>query len=461
MMQSKRFSLVILILLLSLGCNFSEIGKTTNGAEINKTATMEGFNASPTAGGVIDALSGPGDHSTKTSGVQATATLNPTLSKLEVVFLKNGDLWYWTPSETRRLTTTGNVFQPRLSPDGYWVAFLRPVGNFQVELWAIDVQGKNERILVSVDNLNIIGGGARDPNSLAIAPYDYEWVPDSHVLAFNTQQILPGPGLFLLDDFHLVDADSQKLSMVLLAGWGGRFKISPDASKIALSTPTRVALANLDGSDFWEAMHYKPVTTYSDYRYYAQPVWKSDSSGIWVAIPPEDPLTDPVDSTNLYEIMLTERAARLVNQIRAVSVLETPIAYSPDAKYLVYLQESGDPQKHLRELYIAKPDGSGAWMYQRDYLLKFVTWSVDARHFVYIVGENQSVWLGDIQAPAKEILTGITPLAQIRWIDAENFLFTRVNYDKVDLFLGNLESPARLIAEQIDPPLIFDYFLGD
>ncbi len=394
-------------------------------------------------------------------GFQPTATFNPKLSSLQVVYVKQGDLWRWSVAGDQQLTVTGNVYQPCLSPDGQLVAFIRPVGDFQVELWAIDINGRDERVLVTVDDLNTIGGGFRDPNALAIAPYEFRWVPGTHLLAFNTQQVLQGPGLFLLDDFHIVNADTMQLNMVLLSGWGGQFQVSPDGKMVALSTPSQIALANLDGSDYRQVLTYAPVTTYSDYRYYARPSWKMDSSGLWAAIPPEDPMAEPIEATSLYEISVSEASARRVNQIPAVSFIESPVAYSPDARYLIYLKDSGDPQAHLRELYISKPDGSGAWMYQKDYLLKFMKWSVDSSNFVFTVGEDQTAWLGNLNAPAKEILPSHNPIAQIQWIDAEHFLFARVDLDLVNLYLGNLENPARLLADQIDPPLIFDFHLGN
>lgn len=392
--------------------------------------------------------------------LKATATFNPKLSNLLVIYVKDGNLWRWDASGNNQLTVSGDVQQPQLSPDGKLVAFLRPVGDFHTEMWMIDVTGENERVLVSVDDLNTIGGGFRDPNAVAIAPYEFEWVPNTHLVAFNTQQILQGPGLFLLDDFHLVDADRIELKLVLLSGWGGVFRISPNGEKVALSTPTQISLANLDGSDFRQVLQYPQIITYSDYRYYARPVWKPDSSGLWVAIPSVDPLVEPVEPTSLYEIVPDDGNAKLVNQIMTVSFIETPVSYSPDAEYLIYLRESGNPQDHLRELYISKPDGSGAWMYQRDYLLKYVGWSIDSRRFLYTVGENQSAWLGDVNAAAVSILPEYNPIDQIKWIDRDNFLFTRVNYDAADLFLGNVQSPPRLLETRIDPPMIFDYFLG-
>ncbi len=459
-MKAYRFLSLLIIIPFLAGCSLSRPQATEESLLPGEptTAELPGASQTETAEGTQLA---PVETPEDLAAIQATATFNPSLSGLLVVYLKDGNLWRWNATGSQQLTTSGDVYQPNLSPDGKLVAFLRPVGDFQVELWAIDANGQNERILVSVDELNTIGGGARDPNAVAIAPYEFDWVPGTHRLAFNTQQILQGPGLFLLDDFHIVDADQMQLKMILLAGWGGVFQISPDGEKVALSTPTQIALADLDGSNYRQVLTYTPVTTYSDYRYYARPVWKQDSSGLWVAIPPIDPLAEPVEATSLYEIQLSEPTARLVNLAPAVSYIESPVSYSPDGEYLIYLKETGEPTAHLRELFISKPDGSGAWVYQRDYLLKFIGWSSDSKRFVYTVGENQAAWLGDIQAPATEMLTELNPLTHLQWIDSDHFLFTRVNLDRVDLYLGNLESPPRLLVEEIDPPMIFDFYLED
>lgn len=459
MMKLRIVLSLIVIVLLGAGCSFERPQPSPE--SLASTGTLAVTTAELTLPvGVLEETQAGVTHTPEDGLLEPTATFNPKFSSLAVVYVKGGDLWRWNPSGGQQLTFTKDAFQPKLSPDGKVVAFLRPVGDFQIQLWAININGENERILVSVDDLNTIGGGVRDPNAVAIAPYEYEWVPGTHLLAFNTQQILQGPGLFLLDDFHLVDADNLQLKMVLLAGWGGVFKVSPDGEKVVLSTPDQIAMANLDGSNYRQVLTYKPVITYSDYRYYARPVWKMDSSGLWVAIPPEDPLAEPVEATGLYEILLSEPTGRLVNQINTVSYIESPVSYSPDGQYLIYLMESGDPQAHLRELYISKPDGSGAWMYQRDYLLKFINWSIDSSHFVYAVGENQAAWLGNLQTAAQEVLPELNPITHLQWIDSENFLIARVNLEKVDLYLGNLQSPGRLIAEQIDAPLFFDFYLG-
>ena len=166
----------------------------------------------------------------------------------------------------------------------------------------MDASGDNQRLLVNIEDLNTIGGGVRDPSAVAVTPYQFEWVPGTHLLAFNTQQIFQGPGLSFLDDFHLVDADSLELKFVLLPGWGGSFTLSPDGKKVALATPNNISTANLDGTNYTQVMTYTPVITYGDYRFYASPVWSADSQELRVAIPPADPLAEPAQPTTIWLI---------------------------------------------------------------------------------------------------------------------------------------------------------------
>ncbi len=182
------------------------------------------------------------------------------------------------------------------------IAYLRPADDFHLEMWAIDVDGENERKLVSVADLDAIGGGVRDPSALAINPYRFDWVPGTHQLAYNTHQVFQGPGLSLLNDLNLVEADTLQKTNLLLSGWGGEFFYSPDGSQIAIVQPDKVILANADGSDYRPVMNYPAVTTYSEYRYYASPVWAADGKSLRLALPPVDPLATPRQPTSLWRI---------------------------------------------------------------------------------------------------------------------------------------------------------------
>ena len=84
-----------------------------------------------------------------------TPTLEPTSSPgvLRVAFIdENGNIILW--SETQQdlvpLTTGGRVADLRLSPDGKIVVFTRMFDFTSLELWAINTDGTDERLLVSV-----------------------------------------------------------------------------------------------------------------------------------------------------------------------------------------------------------------------------------------------------------------------------------------------------------------------
>ena len=145
------------------------------------------------------------------------------------------------------MTQSGEVNRPRLSPDSKVIAYLRPADDFHLEIWAIDIDGKNERKLVSVADLDAIGGGVRDPSALAINPYSFDLAAGTRTLAYNTHQVFQGPGLSLLNDLNLVEADTMQKTNLLLSGWGGEFFIrrmgarSPSASRIRSSWRMRMA----------------------------------------------------------------------------------------------------------------------------------------------------------------------------------------------------------------------------
>ncbi len=386
-----------------------------------------------------------------------TATFTQQLADLRIAYIKDGDIWIWSRQESKKITHSGDVHKVRISPDGEIAAFLRPSGDYYVELWAVDLSGKNERLLVSIGDLNTIGGGELDPSAVAVIPYQFEWVPGTHLLAFNTQQVFQGPGLTLLDDFHLVDADTLELQYVLLPGWGGVFTISPDGEKVAISTPTEVYLANLDGADYVQALTYPAVTTYSDYRYYLQPQWTMDSQALRAAVPPVDPLAEPAQPTSLWLIPADGSGALQTGSVISVPYIESPVSFSPDLKHLVYVKESGEPASVMREIILANSDGSGEDLYQKEHLLRFEGWAADGKGFVFTTGEDQQFWFGSPGKPAQLLSQDLYNLVNIQWIDGQNFLFARFIDNRFALYLGNLQDQAILIDDLISSPPDYDF----
>ena len=146
-----------------------------------------------------------------------------------------------------------------------------------------------------------------DPDALGVAPFRIAWIPGTHILAFNTRQVVEGPGLSIYNDLRFVDVDRAELTTFLAPGSGGEFIISPDGRQIAISgattTPNAISLINVDGSNLRSNLVvYDSVLTYSEYAYYARPVWSAGSDSLLVTIPPVDSLIMPRHPTTIWYI---------------------------------------------------------------------------------------------------------------------------------------------------------------
>jgi len=455
----RKFNLIpILLLILGLGlaCNFPGAVATP---VIEDQPSQEPIATSEILAAELPTVPGPLE---PTLEDQSEATSSPevvplSLSGLKVVYIKDGDLWLWNSGTSVQLTATGNNYNPRISADGQVIAFLRPVDDFHLELWAINADGSNERRLVSVSDLDTIGAGVRDPNSVAINPYHYQWIPGSHKLAFNTHQVFEGPGLVLLEDLNVVDSDTLDLTHLLLHGWGGEFIYSPDGSKIAISTPTEIKLLDANGNNYRQVLAYDPVITYSEYRFYAQPIWSEDGTYLRVAIPPADPLALPQRSTRLWTIKVNETQATQDGEVYAVPFFEQAATYSPDLARLIYLRETGQPSENLRELVIATFDGKGEWVYQKTALLRFESWSLDSNHFSFTIGEDQQGWLGGLETPATMLNDDPYGIQDIRWINSDLFLFLRQGSGYFDLLVSAPDSKPELLDSVIGGRPVYDF----
>jgi len=423
----------ICLVFLALACNYTS--RATPNAPNNPTPTT-----SPTANDSSLLGETPVPEQTEENKLPT-----PTAGSLIVAYIKDGNLWVWSQGQRRQLTQEGEVSRPRLSPDGRIIAYLRPADDFHLEMWAINVNGENERRLVSVADLDAIGGGVRDPSALAINPYRFEWAPGTHQLAYNTYQVFQGPGLSLLNDLNLVEADTLQKTNLLLSGWGGEFYYSPDGGQIAISQPDKVILANADGSDYRPVMNYPVVTTYSEYRYYASPVWAEDGKSLRLALPPVDPLATPQQPTSLWRIAADGSEPQQNGTILAVPFFEQPVEFSPDLARIAFVKEVGQPTENLRELHLAANDGSGDWMYAKAVALHFQGWAPEANRFAYTLGEAQELWVGSLQDVPKQPGGGMYGVQNLGWVDSNRLLFWQSSGGGFELFLANLQGGTLLL----------------
>jgi Tol biopolymer transport system component len=441
---TRLWGIIFSLIFVSLACNYTDRSTPV----VSSTATHAGSSPAPVA-------SLPAGTPTVEQAEQNLAP-TPSAGSLTVVYIKAGNLWIWSGGQTRQLTQSGEVNRPRLSPDGKIIAYLRPADDFHLEIWGINSDGKNERKLVNVADLDAAGAAARDPSALAINPYRVSWIPGTHTLAYNTQQVFQGPGLSLLNDLNLVEADTLQKTNLLLSGWGGEFFYSPDGSQIAISQPDKVIVSKADGSDYRPVMTYPAVTTYSEYRYYAMPVWEKDGKSLRLALPPVDALAKPAQPTSLWRIALDGTQPQQSGSILAVPFFEQPVVFSPDLKRIAFVKEIGQPAENLRELHLASNDGSGDWTYAKAAGLRFMGWAADASHFAYTLGDTQELWVGSLQETPTQPGDGIDGVQDLGWVDSSRMLYWQAGGGSYDLWLSGLQG-GRLYLDSVTGGLDYDF----
>ena len=307
----------------------------------------------------VDLATQPATPPTETTDVPPTPvsipmpTPIPASTELRVAFVKatehGNNVWLWKEGEVEAvpLTKDGGVGDVKISDDGEIVAFTRGDG-----LWTVRADGADEgspaeeHQLVSAEDFAAME--ARDLE-LEVALYGFEWVPGTHILAFNTQLRME-IGLVLNDDLHLVNADTLERTVLFPPGEGGEFTYSPDGRQVAIVTAGSISLVDAGGGNRREVLTYTPVATHSEVRYYARPVWAADSSALRVVIPPVDPFTQPSADASVWHIPTDGRPAALLRHI-PMAQTSWP-AFSSDLRYIAHLYMDQSDRAPRSELLI-------------------------------------------------------------------------------------------------------------
>ncbi|NLG73512.1 MAG: hypothetical protein GX495_15905 [Chloroflexi bacterium] len=390
---------------------------------------------------------------------EAPATPAPDAQELHIAYIKNGEVWLWTQSEgSRQISTQGEITALTISGDGQVIAFLRQADEVHVEMWAVNRDGSNERLLESVEALSDM-----DPGAFAVVPHQMEFFPGTHRLAYNTRQVLQGPGMLLYNDLRVVDTDTLEHGTLLAPGEGGQFHFSPDGSQIAVVTPTEISLVNVDGSNRRDALlNYERVLTYSEYEYYARPVWAPDSSKLRVAIPPHDSLDPAAPPTTLWEIPTSGSPAVQIGQITAAPFFGSEAMYAPDLEHLLYLKQVGDPAANMYELHLSAADASEDVIVHTASPMTLEGWAPDSTHFVFYQGGTRTPTLGAIDGSLAPLIPDAVSVLEIYWVDAERFIYLDggLTEEVWSLRLNTVGGESMLIDELSGPIPVVDFTGG-
>jgi len=465
----SRFALPILLLaatvLLASACGTLEIG----------------IEMTPAPGDVTGVTATtPAAENVPPTPVPPTPTPIPAATELRVAFVNvtehGNNVWLWIEEEGEAvsLTKDGGVGDVKISDDGEIVAFTRGDG-----IWMVRSDGAEERRLVSAEDFAAME--AREPE-LEVALNRFEWIPGTHILAFNTRLRME-IGLVLNDDLHLVNADTFERTALLPPGEGGEFYYSPDGGQAAIVTPGKISLVDADGGNRREALTHAPIATASEFQYYARPVWAADSSSLRVAIPPVDPYAEPAQLTSVWRMHTDGTPASLLTSVTATQV-SWP-AFSPDLRYFAHLYaERVDPASSaypksdllLTDLEFNRTDTfypredditqvtleSGETITHRPMAGEIYGWAPDAQHLAFAAQPDpqlpfqaQIAELGGDAVPAYSDTDGV--VIDVRWVDADRYLFLAQSPKGWGILLGEIGGSITGVAGVVGSLPTYDF----
>jgi len=289
---------------------------------------------------------------------------------------------------------------------------------------------------------------------LTAVPNRIEWAPGTHLLTFNTRMTLEGPGLFLGDGIHQVDADTGVITVLMAPGTAGDFYYSPDGSQIAITNADFISVVNADGTNRRDLLSFPIVITYSEYNYYPPVSWSSDSTFLRGAIPPADPLASPPDPTTIWHLPADGSPASTLATVPTVPFFQNAVRFSPDTTQIAYFTEVTPGAPPVLDLHLANADGSGDVVYVSGDL-RFHGWATDGINFIYsISGHTPRVGrLGDTPS----FIPGISFLGGVSWVDETRFLYTNNPGAGWELWLRELGSPGVMLVSTTGDHLRYDF----
>ncbi len=423
-MKTRLVILLLLAMLLALaGCDGS-VDENTMGTVV--AATLEAMGVDE-AGEPLDSESPDATVEIGDDPTDAPEMSGPGV--LQVAYISGANVWFVEDGIAPiQLTTSGNVERVALSTDGQLAAFTwHDLPSDIYELRVVDTGAGTEWVLFSQPDLDAIY-----PLDGAIhhVPYQFDFIPGTHIVLVNTREIYEGPGLVQNNDLWSIDADTSTRTLLLDPGQGGDFYFSPSGDMLALVLPTSLGFVRPDGSDRSpDHLTFPFVMTYSEYAYYPIPVWAPDESAVAVLIPAEDPFVD--DSALVWRVPVAGAPTPLLDLTGFRFFLnsgKTP-TIAPDLSTVAFLREITTTSA---DLIVAPLDGSAESIYTSGNL-SWQGWNPDSNQFVY-TDAPRNLLLGSTGASAVGLGFG----SRLQWVDVDTFLYldeltSTHRFAKVDL----------------------------
>jgi Tol biopolymer transport system component len=377
----------------------------------------------------------------------------PSPPILKIAYIDDGNIWLIEGgSPPQQLTNSGFAENVLISPDGQKIVFKRRLSfDDLAELRVVNADGGGEDVLLSTDDMKTFYPSTLESKGFEISQMAF--LPGTHDLFFNTYEAFATVGVAMTDDLLCINTDSGDLSRILNPNRGGQFAISPDGTRIVVIQPDRIHLANPDGSGLsTNLIIYPPVITYSEFQYYAQPIWTRDSGAIGFAIPSADPLNGS-PSGDIWRIPRDGSAAVKIATIAGdfyFSQVFSTTTLSPLFDRVAFMRETATP--NVRELYIAQSDGTAETIYDMGEIT-WAGWAPDGIHFVYSLTDPMDLVIGSVGDPPAPLVTGI----DLRWINNRDFLYLSGSMGTWTLMKGSIGTAPISLATPVGDFISYDF----
>ena len=389
------------------------------------------------------------------------AALDPppaeTAHALELVlaYTFDGNLWTMVAdSAPVQRTNSGDITSVLLSDDGTCIIYIRSHESTGTELHAFDLDTGVDRVLLNqaaIDSLYPPEPGAY----LHLDTANLIFAPGSRQLFFSTRYEFDGPGSRPNNDLFIINADSGESRMLLAQNEGGLIFLAPDGAVMAITSPTSLRFARLDGSPLGSArISFEPVMTYSEYAYFPHAIWTPDSQSVYTLIPSPDPMA-PDASGTVWRIPSADLPPESVQTIPGGLFMLDAFGSSwiePTGENIAILETSGIGNDRALSI---TPLAGGATTLIAEGTLEWEGWSPDGEFFSYsTLGDDAALILTSTDGSREVVPAG----RRLIWLDGSAVVLTgeRGNWS---ILQRSLDGSTHLLAELATDWTAFDAVL--
>ncbi len=369
-----------------------------------------------------------------------TAGASSSVSQIAAAFVaadNNVYTWIDGNSSFTQITESGDAQTAVISTDGQLVAYSRTTDGFTYTLDVVASDGTNHRTIFTHDDFL---GITRPSIATDSEPYQFAWVPNSHMLAMTVDYVMEGPGLVTAPDLILFSVDTGTFQTLLQVNETYQFFYSPNGSKIAIALPDGIDLYDSNGNRLLSPKFYSfaNVNTASEVAFLPKIIWSMDSASFAFTVPPAEPFTDTETLTKVVEINSATGAATTL--LTASMAFQMPQEISPNLAQIAYLK-SDSPNSTEFNLHIASLDGGPDKVVAAKTLINDFSWSPDSLHFAYSIPSGMTLreYLGKIQQTPAQI-TQVNDARGFAWIDTVSYLVLDKTSSGWKIWLGKVGS---------------------